>query len=1206
MKLRRLAIHRLPGIASPGFAIDRFGDGVNVVVGPNASGKTSVLRAVRAALYADELAGESVHVEAGFSATGEGASELTVARIGGTLAWTQDDARAGAPPPLPDHRFVSCYTLHLEDLLASDADTDAEIARRVARDLAGGYDLRAIRQEGGFSVPARIGHREAGELAGADAALRTLQHERRELAREEERLPVLDRERQAAEEAGRKAGLVEHALRLLEARRERLGLERRRAALPRGMDGLTGAEAETLAGLRAERQDAADRLASVETDQRAAARSLAESGLAGRRLDGDSIAEIRLLLDRLRRLEDDAGRERVNGTEAVAARERAVQALGGEPGGQTARLDPETIRAVERALDASRRLTADLSAVAAMLDHLPAPEAADGASPDPNRDPDRLRDARRELLRWRSAVSSHGLRGTGRRAGLVGLVGLVAVAGVGGAALGLLVHPAGFGLLAAAAAAVAGWLLRGRDTGLPQRQEAERRYRALGVEPPASWDAEGVDTRLVEVDDALVAALRLADETRRRADAERKRDGLQADFERERARLAEIAERVNFDPEMLDGSFERWLRLTEQYDRADAALHESRARLCAVEREAGGARTRIASFLMEHGRAPGSGAPGTEENDDEPPAAEVLRQRLERLDERLRRRDEAQRTIDAAQENRDRLTSDIASRNAAIAALFGGAGLASDDEAELHRRLGLLEEWRSLDRRLTEVRGAEELLRGELGGRPDLLGEVEADDEPALLRHRDALGEQSDRARGLAEEITKIRTLVEQASKGRDLEQVRAARQRAADALRERYDEALFADAGAFLLDRIEDEHVHSSRPAVLRRAEDWFARFTRHRFSLEVATDDGKGKESHGAFRAHEMATGERRTLSELSSGTRMQLLLAVRIAFAIEAETGCVPLPFFLDEALTTADPGRYRAAVESLRRLAEEDGRQIFYLTAQPNEAAHWTAAEPNVIDLTGWQRAGRVVSRPSEIELPPAPPEPPSPNGHSPGEYAVLIGVLPVDPWAAPAGIHLLHLVRDDLDLLRRILRAGIDRLGPLTSLLASDEAGLVLSDEEQTALRRRAAGAEAWIEAWREGRGRPADRDALEASEAVTDRFLPDVSALAERLGGDASALLQALGDGEVPRFRTESRLRLESWLAEHGYLADTDPLDRPGLERRVAATLHTHGTPPDTVLDEAARLTRSLTAGLPNQGAGAGRAGGLARVGRARESWPRT
>ena len=46
MRLTRLKIQQLPGI-DPGFELDKIDPGVNLVTGPNAIGKSSLIRALR-------------------------------------------------------------------------------------------------------------------------------------------------------------------------------------------------------------------------------------------------------------------------------------------------------------------------------------------------------------------------------------------------------------------------------------------------------------------------------------------------------------------------------------------------------------------------------------------------------------------------------------------------------------------------------------------------------------------------------------------------------------------------------------------------------------------------------------------------------------------------------------------------------------------------------------------------------------------------------------------------------------------------------------------------------------------------------------------------------------------------------------------------------------------------------------------------------
>ena len=959
---------------------------------------------MRAALYAGELVRESVDVEAVFAlgvrekeGDGKGDEEgrredlLQAARTGGALIWTRDGQRVEAPA-LPEHRFVSCFTLHLEDLLAGDADTDADIARRLVREMAGGYDLDAARNECGFSVPPRVGQTEAREVSAAEENLWRQQGRYRELQRDEERLGLLERELLEAQEAEREEDRLERALEILAKRRERVGLERRKEAFPPDMERLSGAEAQALERLHGERRRAEEGLARAEAERRTAERALAATGLAGSSLDEGAAADLRPRIARLEQLEGEIAHERGRAAEEKEVRDRAVRELGGEPG-EDIRLGPEAVHAVDQALDAVRQRAAELREIEAELGRLSdLPEAAP--------DPERIDEARRELLHWLSAPDAPGSPAARTAALLV-----IGAAGVAAAvAAGLFFPPAAYALLAPAVIALVYvcLLLRRAGAGAGQRREAEQRYHRLGFERPEGWERERVAERLHVLDRELGTARQRVDDLRRRREAERKRENLRAVLEHESGRLADFARPLNFDPEKLDASFDRWLRLTGDYDRADVAVRKGRARLATLEDGSGAERAGITSFLAAHGEDPRAGVPEVETpgaepsaaeapreetagveapaaetprpapaSGIEPPAAKVLGQRLERLAGRVRQRDGAERDLRAAREDLERLSGEIGKRQAETEE--GVPGGRPGAPARRRSCAAGSSSWRSGGHSIgssPRCVSPRTCSTGSSRSAPTCCAWSKRTGEATLQGRRGSLRERAARAPGLSEEIAGIRARVELASRGRELEEARARRQRTGDALHRRFDEALLAEAGAFLLDQVESEHVRTSRPAILRRAEDWFARFTRRQFELAMGAAGGE------TFRARETATGEWRELSELSSGTRMQLLLAVRVAFAIEAEKGRTPLPLFLDEALTTADPDRFRAVADSLRRLSEEDGRQIFYLTAQPEEGRYWAEAAPAVIDLAASRRAGRAVTIPEEVGLPPAAPEPPA--------------------------------------------------------------------------------------------------------------------------------------------------------------------------------------------------------------------------------------
>ncbi|MEJ2292504.1 MAG: AAA family ATPase, partial [Deinococcales bacterium] len=997
MRLRSLTVERLPGIR-PGFELHDVAPGVNVVVGPNASGKSSVLRAVQALLYPEEHHGAGVVLEGVFD---EGDGELRVSRVGDTVSWTRDGSPV-SPPTLPEHHLLGCYTLRVEDLTAAGA-TDEAIAARLGLELSGGYDLGAVRRS--VFRPRGTGQSEARRLRETDEALHRVLREREALVQQQAQIARWTRMEREAEEARRDADDHRKALDLIAARREAQRAQAELERFPEGMEHLVGDEGRRLAALHADIEQRTRELADAQHDEQAARRTLDASGLASSALSAADLEERTRVLQELYRWESEGASAEDRRRRVRAELERASGALGSTgPEGARPHLDPATLSEVDEALEAKRRSDAELHEMELELERLPREDERGDV-------PEQLREARGAVLSWLAAARRP--RWTAGR-----WLGLVLAIGAGGGLLTLALLAGAGPLLPAALMLLllAGLPLMSRDASAARQREAAReRYQRTDLPAQDRWDERALTLRLQDLDERIASAEVLRQRLERRAETERRRASAQSRRAEVDASIAALAGRVGFDPAELDAGLQRWLRLVEAIDRAGTELRDVEAELRAKLARIDAAREGLVRFLREHDEAV----------DSPSPSASVLEARLDTLARRLKSRDDARAARERALDAIVRAARELKRLHEAVRALLAGAALDPGDtpsaatdsatdavthaERELRARLERLPDYRQCHEaaRAAQLRHADR--REALAHRDDLLAAADAEDEQRLRDRLAELEAAAERGRQVSNDIAVTRDRIRQAEHDRALERARADRQAAAEALDDRLQEALAAEAGAFLLDAVASEHEQTSQPAALRQAGAWFRRFTRGQYELLFDGSDS------APFTARETASGERRTPAELSTGTRAQLLLAVRVAFATLAEQGRASLPLFLDEALTTADVERFRAVGEGLSLLAHEGGRQLFYLTARPEDAQFWAGAadgRPHLIDIARVRRLGRAAAEPEAFALPPQD-ELPSPAGRSPEAYARDLGVPPIDPWQPVDACHLFHLLRDDL-------------------------------------------------------------------------------------------------------------------------------------------------------------------------------------------------
>jgi len=290
------------------------------------------------------------------------------------------------------------------------------------------------------------------------------------------------------------------------------------------------------------------------------------------------------------------------------------------------------------------------------------------------------------------------------------------------------------------------------------------------------------------------------------------------------------------------------------------------------------------------------------------------------------------RTSDELGRRRQLLGESERRRDGARLRLEGLLRLSGAATLEQHLEL----EARSARRRelLESVRNLEDGLRGRSGGQlRALVDEVRGLDHDVLQSEiedlEDALRELESQHQVAAREALSLQQGLEHYG----TEDAADARQRAmhrkasaAHALRE----LLVLRAARLLLEAEMVDYARENRSALLGRAEGLFSRLTLGKYSgLSI----GLGERELMALRGKEQVR-----VAELSSGTRAQLYLALRLA-SLDGSLGVPdPLPLVLDDLFVEFDEDRAVAAFEILGEIAQKT--QILYFThlARDVEAAH----------------------------------------------------------------------------------------------------------------------------------------------------------------------------------------------------------------------------------------------------------------------------
>jgi energy-coupling factor transporter ATP-binding protein EcfA2 len=1156
VRLTRLRLVRSPGIETPiELRPEQLDRPVVLVVGPNGSGKSSLCRAVSTLLWPERGQRHArLEVEASWARNG-GRVEAAYRAESGTR-WTGPEGVEIEPPPLPPPHLAPCFTPGALDLLKPRVDDhDAQLTALIRRELAGGYDLDGL-VERCFAGAPRGGQTELREYHRAQHELQRLRLEEEKLAEREASLEELRERAASARAAAQRAERIDTQLELLDVRAR---LRERERALqrefPAGMDRLDGTEGRRLAELdgRAEEieEDARQQRGRIEQAQR----QLREAALDGAGPREEELEAHREHARRADELERRLAERESTLRRAAAARDRARRALGADvdaehaPEVSGAAIDrAEELGAAREQAEARRsRISAELEA----LDPEPDEEAAEARE-----------QAERLLEAW--LVTPAGLGIPGPLAASATALGLA----LAGTWLWLApeVGPLGWGIAGGAVVLTLGAWAAILARALASRRERERlrdRFERLPVTPPADWARGPVGERLEAVRRARAADARARQHAERRIALTRGWEQVGRELDAIHAEAEGLRETHGVRVPAGAARTATLLRLLADWQQAWREMEEAETDRAETLRQLAERLDRVGELLAVHG--------------GERPADAVEAARgVDALAARTRRAAEARRTLEEAEAKLGELDSRRREVTEARQGLFTKLGLARDDVAGLQRRVEQLEGYREAVLELRRLADEQRRLAESLGPMtPD-----EQADPAALRAERDDARREAAGLDALSKEVHTIEALVDAARRAHHVQDAVAARDAARDRLLERRRELAHQAAGRVLTRHALERHRQERQPALLREASGLLARFTGYRYELEVV-DTPEG----GALRARDAERDSLLTPAQLSDGSRAQLLLAVRLAFAQSAEAGG-PLPLLLDEALVASDPERFDAIAESLLELAADDGRQVLFLTSDPMDAARWDALirqrgldEVQPIDLVAVREEHRAATFPLPRLAAPEEPAPPGPDEDA-HAYGRRLGVAAPDPWAGVEAWHPLHLWPDDLRAVHALVRHGLHSLGRWRAFRRHrpGDPG-PLSPGRADDLDVAVSAAEAVVRAWRIGRGRALERDTLVRAEGVSEKFVDALWSKALELDRDAAALMKALRSREVKNFRQEKIDQLERELTDSGHLDARAALSREALIARARGALEARGLD-DPGFTAVARLVDTILAWL--------------------------
>ena len=897
--------------------LSELSEHLNIIFGPNGSGKTTIANALDGLLL--PRTGRTVQLY-GQANMGFGNQTLDL-DVKGAQAEYQINARTVDRRKLSQFLRHKSHHLSLQELLPERND-DNEIAREVIKQANGGFDIVAAGKKLGFKLQKSYGQtNETKEFEATSKKLRSVIQEQSSLQQQKNQRENLIHKLDLSLEAGHRADLIAKLIQWRSAEAEYQKAHTAAESFPRVIrssqdlpNAVTNAE-ELTKDIHHLKRVADEGHRTIERTQK----DLEENRLSPNGLEPGVlqllIAQVRDFSEKYRKLEELQETQQAAEKQALNAWKRldGLVPKGWQP--VFTREDLAQLQSFARDLGLHTQKKQALEKLKILL----GVDKANNGIAESNK----LRDAQRDILQWILALRDE----TPQQQRTRNILLTTAIASAAMAmSIGIAVHPSGYlGLVISLLIGWAYFLLRSGyrpQISSSQKDNIKRLLPELPEDPDTDALQSGLNQLTEKHSQVQLDTLKL-NESRRIKRSLESMSEQQSKFE---AQKEELTKAINLDPPNdivslieLVGSILNW----QELDDKARGLAKRCKQVFATYRSL---LETVGSTFEQYGY----------EKPDNPHDAERLLD-IVRNDDDAAKRDHARliqekRGAKTTQRNLEHLESQYAK-------LFSDLELEVGDLSGLVACARQFAEWEKADSRRNDLRVRAETLeppRELLREHKSLLELENLEDELEATRSQSA--QQGD----LQDRLTRLDAEIERTEKEHFLEDALAEKENKRVKLESVRSEKAAKAVGQTILEALRDSATKNA-PPVFKRAQEIFKRVTDNRYTLRIPEDN--------TFGARDKQLGRNFDLTKLSSATRVQLLLSVRLAFLETQETN-YRLPLTLDETLANSDDQRAQAIIKTMSTLAAN--RQIFYFTAQEDEVNKWKDYVP--ADLLHVHRIG----------------------------------------------------------------------------------------------------------------------------------------------------------------------------------------------------------------------------------------------------------